>query len=124
MTLKMSKLSQLKHDWNYDTDVPRCATCVHFKTAMIVLTTNSRTKRINHHCGIGFFRVAQNSVCDKWLGADGSTLEPTQAETNTQKIKAGDTEAAQCLNCGKLFKNKAAAKQHWDAAHAKPTKGK
>lgn len=72
----MSHLGQLKKKWDYETNVPRCSTCTHFKQSMIVLTTDSLTKRVNHHCGLGGFTINQNAVCKNWQDkTTGDTLE-------------------------------------------------
>ena len=74
----MSHLSRLKKNVNYEHNVPRCAICNHFQKSMIVLTTDSMTKRINHHCKRHGFNVAPNSVCDTWTGVDGDILEQSE----------------------------------------------
>lgn len=71
----MSKLGQLKKAWEYESSVPRCAICTHFRESHIRLTTNSQTVRTNHHCALGGFTVSRNGVCRRWTGTDGSTLE-------------------------------------------------
>ena len=70
----MSKLGQIKHNVSYEGNVPRCANCKHFREAKICLSTNSKTYRKNHHCGLYYFTITPNGICDKWNGTDGATL--------------------------------------------------
>jgi hypothetical protein len=74
----MSFLSKLKKKVNYEHNVPRCAICANFQKSKVVLTTDSMTKRINHHCNRHGFSVALNSVCDTWVGVDGDILEHSE----------------------------------------------
>lgn len=62
----MSKLDQAKSVAGYRGNVNRCATCKHFKEQSIKLSTNSQTYRKNHHCGVGWFTVTPNGVCNNW----------------------------------------------------------
>jgi len=70
----MSYLSQIKKKVNYEQNVPRCAICANFRKSKIILTTESMTKRTHHHCEKHGFTVTQNSICDNWIGVDGSEL--------------------------------------------------
>ncbi len=74
----MSKLGQLKKKVGYEGNVPRCATCQHFRASSIRLGTDSTTFRKNHHCGLHHFTITPNAICNTWVDANGSTLEATQ----------------------------------------------
>jgi hypothetical protein len=72
----VSKLSQLRKKWNYETDVPRCCNCVHFKNPVVYVVRDSLPRRSHPLCKAGDFTVRPNAVCDKWTGIDGSTVAP------------------------------------------------
>lgn len=71
----MSKLGKLKKKWDYDPSTPRCSECINFRETYIRLTTNSQTKRVNHHCDLGGFTVGRNGLCNNWTSRDGTKLE-------------------------------------------------
>jgi len=73
----VSYMAKLKKKVGYETNVPRCETCSHFKKATVVLTENSNTKRVNHYCANHGFTIAVNSVCDTW----GNKLEKLDDNT-------------------------------------------
>lgn len=70
----MSKLGQLRKRINYETNVPRCETCVAFKKPYVYLMTNSLPARSKPLCKAHQFTIQALSCCDKWTGKDGSTL--------------------------------------------------
>jgi hypothetical protein len=70
----VNTLKKLRLAVNYEKDVPRCETCSHVKKPYIMLTTDSQTRQTPWWCNQNKFTCAKNSVCDKWLGKDGSTL--------------------------------------------------
>lgn len=62
----MSALSQLRKKWNYETNVPRCSTCVEFVPARVYLKRDSIPVGAKPLCKKGHFHVAPNSCCDNW----------------------------------------------------------
>jgi hypothetical protein len=72
----MSFMAKIKKKVGYQTNVPRCEICSHFKKSKIVLTENSNTKRVNHYCLNHGFSIAVNSVCNTWETVSGETLKP------------------------------------------------
>ena len=71
----MNYMSQLKKKLNYETNVPRCETCVSYRRQKYLLTTDSiPVKRIVPICFKHGFTVAENSVCDSWNDKSGATL--------------------------------------------------
>ncbi len=74
----MSKLGQLKKQWDYENSVPRCVLCRHYVASFYRMTTNSQAKTYSHHCHLGGFTVNPNGVCDKWQTKDGIILESTK----------------------------------------------
>ncbi|UNV89419.1 MULTISPECIES: hypothetical protein [unclassified Comamonas] len=82
----MSKLGQLKKRVGFEGDVPRCMNCKHYRQAQIRLSTNSNTFRKNQHCGLHYFGITPNSICNDWRGKDGSVLD----EPRTTAQKAAD----------------------------------
>lgn len=62
----MSKLSQLRKAWNYETNIPRCATCEEFMPPRVYLKTDSLPVQAKPLCKKGHFHVAPLSICDKW----------------------------------------------------------
>lgn len=69
----MSKLSQKRKKWGYESSVPRCATCVNFKPGGFFLL-DSLPRHFGPKCKEGGFGVDLVGVCDRWKGKDGSTL--------------------------------------------------
>jgi hypothetical protein len=118
----MSRLSQLKVSWNYETNVPRCETCQHMQTARIVLTRDSLTKRVNHLCKLGGFTVTRYACCDKWQGKDGSTVDPLPAIPAKPKPGAPEPkpETHECPNCGKRFATDRGLSDHRKREHPPP----
>lgn len=100
-----------KAQQGYEGSVPRCATCKHFKPSRIILTTDSKTTRLNHHCGLGGFGITPNGCCDVWRGADGSVLD----EDKRAPLPVGEKFA--CPVCSKQFSTMGAARQHTKDAH-------
>lgn len=80
----MSKLGQLKRKVNYETSVPRCATCIKFKEASIRLSTNSQTYRKHAHCKEHYFTISPNGVCDDWKSNKGEVLDNETKEPKTK----------------------------------------
>lgn len=69
----MSKLGQLRKRVNYETDVPRCASCLHYRHSMVYLRDSlPRVSQIL--CVLHQFNVRPNAICDKWTGKDGDVL--------------------------------------------------
>jgi len=71
----MSYLSQLRSKVNYEKDIARCGNCKSYKPPYVYLKKDSQTARSKPICTLHFFDVAVNSLCDKWTGKDGATLE-------------------------------------------------
>lgn len=69
----MSKLKQLRRKWGYETDVPRCETCVQFVPARYYLR-DSLPRPVPPMCKAAGFQVGANSVCDRWTGKAGDVL--------------------------------------------------
>lgn len=70
----MSRLSRLRKKVNYDTDVPRCQTCIHFRKSRTFFRDSLPVKS-HPLCHKHDFIVAPMSVCDNWQDRKGSTLE-------------------------------------------------
>jgi hypothetical protein len=70
----MSKLGKLRRKVGYDTNVPRCATCIHRRTYAHRLR-DSLPMRTVHICKKHDFECASFAVCDHWQHKDGSTVE-------------------------------------------------
>lgn len=75
----MSRLSKLRKAVNYDVDVPRCQTCVHFRKPGSFLR-NSLPVKSPALCKQHDFTVQPLSVCDNWTSRKGETLEPVSKE--------------------------------------------
>lgn len=122
----MSRLSQLKISWNHETNVPRCGTCKNMQTAMIVLTRDSKTKRVNHFCKLAGFTTATFSCCDKWTGKDGSTfdLPPAPPAAPKPTPSAPKPKPHECPNCGKRFATQQGVDDHRKTWHPPPKQWK
>lgn len=66
-------LASLKRQLHYDSDVPRCETCKHFRKAGSVLI-DSLPRAFGPKCTLHDFNVRQCGCCDTWAGHDGSDL--------------------------------------------------
>lgn len=75
----MSKLGQKKGKVGFESNVPRCAICVHFREQKICLGTNSQTFRKHAHCSKFGFTVTPLSICDHWQDSAGTTLQKQAA---------------------------------------------
>jgi hypothetical protein len=62
----MSLLSRLRKKWNYETNVPRCATCAEYLPARVYLKRDSIPIQAKPLCKAGHFHVAPLACCDKW----------------------------------------------------------
>lgn len=71
----MSFLGRIRREFGYQGSTPVCRTCTNFKESRVVLTKNSNTVRLNHHCNLGGFNISPNGCCDRWAGKDGSKLK-------------------------------------------------
>jgi hypothetical protein len=69
----MSRLGKLRKTVEYETDIPRCGNCAHYKHSRIVLR-DSLPRVSSMLCKLHDFTVRPNAVCNKWAGTDGSTL--------------------------------------------------
>lgn len=120
----MSRLAAVKVSWHYESNVPRCETCQHMRTARIVLTRDSLTKRVNHLCKLAGFTVARFACCDKWTGKDGSTVDPLTDPIKPPKTPPPEPKPKpfECLNCGKRFTTEIGATAHRDRWHPPPKK--
>ena len=63
-----------KQAQGYEDRPPRCLNCEHYSSPQ-----HGTPDRKNFYqpaiCGLGGFPVRAFSICDRWVGTDGSTLE-------------------------------------------------
>ena len=78
-----SRFVKIKNKFHFEKNVPRCETCINFQESKIMMTTYSRTVRLNHHCKVHGFSITKTALCDAWQSEKGEVLEPLQA-----KVKA------------------------------------
>lgn len=76
----MSRLGRLRKKVNYETDIPRCQTCVHFRKSRIFLK-NSIPIKSQAMCHKHEFTAAPMAVCDDWKDSKGNTLEKLPLKT-------------------------------------------
>lgn len=107
----------LRRAWNYESSVARCGNCMNFRESRVVLTNDSVTRRINHHCGSGGFTCTPNGCCDKWIGKDGATADPAPEVKVINHHHHQYTRVYDCMNCGKEFKSREARDQHVRDTH-------
>jgi hypothetical protein len=69
----MSALGRLRKRWNYETNVPRCLNCTHYRKPGIFLRDSLPIKS-PAMCKAGDFTVAPNACCDRWESKDGDRL--------------------------------------------------
>lgn len=103
--------SEAKQEQRYESNTPRCETCVNLRGGTWRLVTHSHTVISNRYCNIGGFSVGANGCCDVWQGRDGSTIEPEPMAPVVQEF--GNA----CAVCGRKFKTKLAAMQHTKDVH-------
>lgn len=60
-----SKQEQAKQDQGYTKELKKCSTCKYFEFDVEVHRYGFEEKK-KLRCGIGGFKVMQNSVCDRW----------------------------------------------------------
>ncbi len=61
----MTHASQVKKDWEWESDVPRCMTCEHFRSSAMFLV-NSLPRKVSPFCKKGSFNTRPNAVCNRW----------------------------------------------------------
>ena len=59
--------------WNYESNVPRCATCIQFQRAHVG-TRGGKPHLVEHTCRRGSFPVSPVACCDKWRNKRGETI--------------------------------------------------
>lgn len=59
--------------FGFERNPPRCISCEHYKPP--VHGVPGRSQHVPPRCGLGNFPVEAHSICDRWIGADGSTVE-------------------------------------------------
>lgn len=96
----MTYLAKLKRDWNYEGNVPRCDICTHYRPAKLYLI-DSLPRLSDPTCNHGGFACRPNAVCDKWVGKDGTKLEPVVVITATA---TENKDRVNCTACGKRVK--------------------
>lgn len=75
----MSKASHTKarKARHYETAVPRCGTCIHFRKGHLVLRDSLPRSYFPASCDLPpRFTVDPNAVCDLWQSVTAETLEP------------------------------------------------
>lgn len=82
----MSKLARLRKKVNYETDIPRCETCTHYRARRIYLY-DSLPRVAQTICAKHSFWVRANAVCDTWAGKDGSALADAAIDAAIAKEK-------------------------------------
>lgn len=71
----MSKLGQKRKSWNYETNVPRCETCVNVLRPQVYLTRDSIPVRSHWRCKAGEFTIQPNACCDRWKSKTGEVVK-------------------------------------------------
>jgi hypothetical protein len=60
----------------FEFNPPRCMNCEHFKPPVHGVPVPGKKKQYRPpSCGLGGFLVEAHSICNKWIGRDGETLE-------------------------------------------------
>lgn len=67
----MSKLSQLRKKVGYETGVPRCVNCIHFRKPFIKLTYDSKTIKVPAWCKKNDFKIEAGAVCNLYENDKG-----------------------------------------------------
>jgi hypothetical protein len=70
----VSKIGQLRSAWHYETNVPRCETCISVRKPYVYLKTDSIPAQSKWHCKAGNFDVRPNACCDKWRNKKGEVV--------------------------------------------------
>lgn len=63
---RVSHISRLKKQWGYETNVPRCSTCVEYLPPRVYVKRDSIPVKTEPLCKKGDFFVAAHSCCDHW----------------------------------------------------------
>ncbi len=85
----MSSLSQIRKQrrlainaQGFELNPPRCLNCRHYGPPMHGVPSTLLTKPKAYRprtCALGSFQVMPWSICDRWTGANGETLEAAAA---------------------------------------------
>lgn len=88
----MSLLKRLRKRVAWESDVPRCQTCRHFRERGYRLV-NSLPKIVRAHCVLHTFETRPCAVCDCWATKFGETLEGGIAQAQTvEGAPPGETD--------------------------------
>jgi hypothetical protein len=68
-----------RREWGYETDVPRCSTCIQFERAH-VCQRGGTPRLVDHTCRRGKFTVSPSACCDKWCNRRGETIKEKNGE--------------------------------------------
>jgi hypothetical protein len=71
----MSYVSQIRKKWQYEKNVPRCATCVNFRKSAAFALWGSLPQVAKPQCILVPMNVGQNDLCRKWTNEAGDILE-------------------------------------------------
>lgn len=70
----MSFLKRLKRKVGWESNTPRCETCVHYLRSKMYLIDS--LPRINHPmCKLHDFQTRTNALCNSWVNKEGETLD-------------------------------------------------
>lgn len=79
MSGKKRSLARAKAQQGYDSNIPRCKTCVHRKPEVQGVPAQFAVSGVQTYqpprCKIGYFAVHDYGVCDLWKSKQGETLE-------------------------------------------------
>lgn len=62
----MTRAASVKKDWEWESDVPRCMNCLHFRSSAMFLV-NSLPRKVSPFCKKGQFNTRPNAVCNRWV---------------------------------------------------------
>jgi hypothetical protein len=68
-----------KARWSFEASVPRCETCVSYKSPRTKLTKDSRAIVIPAKCRDAGFDVRPASLCNRWKNQAGETIEVAES---------------------------------------------
>lgn len=77
------RTTRIRRNMGFEMNPARCVNCNHYKPASFGTPRGIEQKQRYFRapqCGLGGFVVKAHSICDKWVGKDGETLEQADQE--------------------------------------------
>lgn len=73
------RVKRVRKEQGWENQPPICLNCTEYRPTFCRIV-NGEKVFYKGHCNLGKFRTFPHSVCDKWVGKDGTKLEGEDGE--------------------------------------------